>query len=106
MATYIEYTLEDGSILLVEADEDYDGVVKASDSSGNRFVEASKTLNEALASVKQSVATFRHELSALETDEVEVSFGIKVVTEGGLFAIAKAGAEVNYHVTLKWKQPA
>lgn len=105
MSTFVEYVLEDGSTLLVEAEEDYGGPTKASDASGNRIVEASKKLDEALASVKNSVGTFRRELAALETDEVEVSFGIKVVTEGGFFVIAKAGAEVNYTVTLKWKKP-
>jgi hypothetical protein len=106
MATYVEYTLDDGSTLLIETTEEYEGAIKAADDgSGNRIAPAERKFSEALASVKSAVATFRQELAALETDEVEVSFGLKVVSEGGLFAIARASAEVNYTVTLKWTKP-
>ncbi len=102
MATYIEYTLEDGSTLLVEADESTEGAVKAADEHGNVVLKAGKTLKDALGSIKQSVATLRKELSELQADEVEVTFGMKTVGEVGLFAICKAGGEMNYEVKLHW----
>jgi hypothetical protein len=40
----------------------------------------------------------------LEADDVEVTFGIKAVGEVGMFAVCKAGAEVNYEVKLKWSK--
>ena len=102
MATYIEYILEDGSTLLVETDESTGGAIKAADVSGNVIIRAEKKLMEALASVRQSVATLRKELSELQADDVEVTFGIKTVGEAGLFAVCKAGAEMNYEVKLRW----
>jgi hypothetical protein len=105
MPTYMKYVLEDGSELLVEA-EDQPGIVEASqEEDGVEQVQADKTFNEALAGVKSSVIAFRQELAVLEMDEVEVTFGIKVATSGGLFAVVRASAEVNYTVTLKWKKP-
>lgn len=102
MATYIEYTLEDGGTLLIEADEETEGAIKAADKHGNVIIKAEKMLKDALASVKQSVSTLRKEFSELQADEVEVTFGIKTVGEVGLFAICKAGGEMNYEVKLHW----
>jgi Trypsin-co-occurring domain 1 len=102
MTTYIEYTLEDGGTLLIEADEETEGAIKAADKHGNVIIKAEKMLKDALASVKQSVSTLRKELSELQADEVEVTFGIKTVGEVGLFAICKAGGEMNYEVKLHW----
>jgi len=40
----------------------------------------------------------------LEAYDVEVTFGIKAVGKVGMFAVCKAGAEVNYEVKLKWSK--
>jgi NAD/NADP transhydrogenase beta subunit len=102
MATYIEYTLDDGSTLLVETNESTEGAIKAADTSGNVIIKAQAKLKDALAAVSKSVTTLREELSELEADGVEVTFGIKTVGEAGLFAVCKASAEVNYEVKLTW----
>lgn len=104
MATYIEYTLEDGSTLLVEASEASGGPIKAADDSGNIFLRTEEKFKEALKAVKSSVATLQQGLADLETDGIEVTFGIKTVGEVGLFAICKAGAEANYEIKLTWKR--
>jgi hypothetical protein len=39
-------------------------------------------------------------------DEVEVTFGLKATGELGNFAVAKAGAEASYTITLTWKREA
>ncbi len=102
MATYIEYTLEDGSILLVEADESAGGAVKAADVSGNIIIKAEEKFKDAFKSVKSSVAALRQGLANLEADGIEVTFGMKTVGEVGLFTICKAGMEANYEVRLTW----
>lgn len=104
MATYVEYTLEDGSTLLVEVDESTEGAIKAADSSGNLIIKAEKQFKDALASVKQSVKTLGHELSELAPDEVEVTFGVKTTGEAGMFAVCKVGGEMNYEVKLRWSK--
>lgn len=102
MAIYIEYTLTDGGTLWVEADESISGAIKAADASGNMIIKAEKMLQDSLASVRQSAMDLRQGLSGLQADEVEVTFGIKVVGEAGFFVVGKTGGEVNYGVTLRW----
>lgn len=102
MATYVEYLLEDGNTLLIEVDESTNGPIKAADSSGNIIIKAEEKFKEALKSVRSSVATLWHGFADLQADDIEVTFGIKTVGEVGLFAICKAGSEVNYEVKLKW----
>ena len=104
MATFIEYELEDGTIILIEADEPpQSGLVQASrDKDGNVIKKAAKKFGDAFAGVKASVAAFRQELDELSVDEVEVTFGVKIAGELGNMAIGKVGTEANYQVTLKW----
>jgi hypothetical protein len=104
MAIYIEYTLDDGSILLIETDPSVENMTKAADVGGNVIIKAEKMFKDALASVKQSVATLRHELAELNADDVEVTFGIKTVGELGVFAVCKAGGEMNYEVKVRWSK--
>jgi hypothetical protein len=104
MTTYIEYQLEDGTTLLIEADEPkVGGVTKASrDKDGNIVKSAGKKFEAALAAVRSSAAALRAQLEELRADEVTVAFGLKTTGEAGNFAIGKVGMEANYTVTLKW----
>lgn len=103
MATYIEYTLDDGSTLLVEVTGPEGGIVKASNKEGHVVKQAEKKFGEALNSVESAATALRQKLDDLKADEVEVKFGLKATGELGNFAIAKTGLEANYEVTLKWK---
>jgi hypothetical protein len=104
MPTYIEYTMEDGSTVLVEAESSMGGVVKAS-RGGVDIVQAGKNFSEALASVRGSLRALIAEMDALKIEEAEVKFGLKAIGEAGVFAVGKVGGEMNYEVTLKWKKP-
>ena len=105
MSTYIEYPLDDGTTLLIEAaEEPGGGMVKAGrDADGNLIKRAGMTFQEALAGVKASARLLRQQLSELRADEVEVTFGLKAVGEAGVFGISKVGAEASYQVRLKWR---
>jgi hypothetical protein len=103
MATYIEYELEDGITVLIESSEPESGVVRASrDKEGNVIKKAGQKFEAALAGIKPWAAALRRQLDDLLADEIEVTFGVKVVGEAGNFAVGKVGAEANYEVTLKW----
>jgi hypothetical protein len=104
MPTYFEYTMEDGSTVLVEAESSMGGVVKAS-RGGVDIVQAGKNFTAALASVRGSLKALIAEMDALKIEEAEVKFGLKAVGEAGVFAVGKVGGEMNYEVTLKWKKP-
>lgn len=102
MATYIEYLQEDGSALLVEVSAATGQAIKASGTSDNTIIKAEHSFKDALKSIRSSVATLWQGLADVQADDIEVTFGIKAVGEAGIFAICKAGAEVNYEVKLCW----
>lgn len=104
MPTYIEYTTDDGSIILVEAESSMSGVAKAS-RGGVDVVKAGQKFSEALASVRGSLKALVAERDDLKVEEAEVRFGLNAVGEAGVFAVGKVGGEINYEVTLKWKKP-
>ena len=103
--TYIEYELENGGTVLIEAAESAEaGIVEAS--RGIDIVKkANQRFRQALANVKQSAQIFADEMSELEIDEMEVAFSITATGELGSFAVGKIGMGANYQVTLKWKRP-
>ena len=103
MPTYIEYKMDDGSTLLVEAESSMGGVVKAS-RGGVDVVQAGKNFTEALASIRGSLRALIAEMDALKVEGAEVKFGLKAVGEAGIFAVGKVGGEMNYEVTLQWKK--
>lgn len=105
MPTYMEYTTEDGSTVLVEAESASGGIVKASRNGGVDVVQTGKNFSDALASIRGSLAAMVAEFDALKIEEAEVKFGLKAVGEAGVFAVGKVGGEMNYEVTLKWKKP-
>lgn len=106
MATYIEYQLEDGSTLLVEADEPEGGLVRVAREDGNVILAAGAKFRDALRSAKASTAALLNELNDLPVEEMEVTFGLKSAGEAGFFAVGKVGLEANYQVKLKWKKPS
>ena len=76
MSTYIEYQLEDGATILIEADEPKrGGVTKASrDGIGNVITSANRKFEDAFAGVKSSAMALRQQLEEMQADEVEVTF--------------------------------
>jgi hypothetical protein len=105
MTTYVEYAMEDGSTILVEAEAPTGGVVRAS-RDGVDIIKTGQNFRTALASVRGSLKALADELDALKVEEAAVTFGLKAVGEAGVFAVGKVGGEMNYEVTLTWKKPA
>jgi hypothetical protein len=104
MSVYIEYTLDDGSTILVETEEVSEDVVKAS-RGGVDVVKAGKNFTDALANIRSSLRALIMEMDSLQVGEAEVKFGLKAVGEAGVFAVGKVGGEMNYEIILKWKKP-
>jgi len=104
MATYIEYQLEDGTSILVESDTvEAGGVTRASrDDAGNVIASSERSFEDAFIGVKKSAAILRRELDELGANQVELTFGLKVTGEVGVFAVCKAGLEANYTVKIQW----
>lgn len=106
MAHYIEYTLQDGTSIQIEACESISvedsGIVRASRFSGKDVIYQAKiNFEDGIHSAKQLANNLKQQLSDVAADEVEVRFALKATAELG-FAVGKVGAEANFEVTLKW----
>jgi hypothetical protein len=112
MAKYVKYQTDEGGTVLIEVAEEEpkveSGVTRAG-RPGERVrdtvVDAQAKLGEAMETVRLNAQTMIDKVKQLSDrpDEVEVTFGLKVMGELGNLAVAKAGAEANYTVTLTWK---
>ncbi|MEP0884635.1 hypothetical protein NDI49_24100 [Trichocoleus sp. ST-U3] len=101
MKRIVEFPLESGDSILVEVDESSDRI-----GLGDEIVEkAQKTFESALNAIKPVANTVINKVRSLNepADEVQVKFGIKM-TAGLGAVIASGNGEVNYEITLKWKQ--
>ena len=102
----IEFPVGEGQTVLVEVSEfDTDsGDTQVSRLRGVDIQEAQQTLEEALDKLRPMVSAMKSKLDALvePADEVEVKFGVKLSGEIGA-VVTTLGAEVNWEITLKWK---
>lgn len=107
MKRLVKFTLEDGSIVLIEAEEaEVEGeITRGSRSSTSREIVniTNQTFEESLGIVKPVANTVLSRLKDLskQPEEVQVSFGISMDLKAGMFIAAGAGA--NFNVTLTWK---
>jgi hypothetical protein len=103
----VEFTLADDKTFLAEVDEldDPNAFERAANADTSQLiVKAKKTFDQVLDEIEPVASTIITKLSKLNTpaDEVEVKFGIKLNVEAGA-VFASVGGEVNYEITLKWK---
>jgi Trypsin-co-occurring domain 1 len=94
--------MEDGTKVLIEADESIGRANKAAIRGGDVIIPVDQRLENALSAAKRTAAAIWHELTKLDADEVEVTYGIKTTGEAGLFAVCKRGTEANYTIKMKW----
>jgi hypothetical protein len=87
----------------VDRSEVPDDLVLASAEPGKVAARARTTLEEALADLKPSLAKVVGVLREMAPGEMTVEFGVKMGGETGVI-IAKGTAEVNFKVTLSWKE--
>jgi hypothetical protein len=106
MTHLIEFPLEAGGTILVEADEPAPSrdVVRGLHTS-RVTDEAQLTFDAAIGKIRPAAEAIIAKLRGLSEppDEVGVVFGIKLTADAGAI-IASVGAEANYTVTLTWKR--
>jgi hypothetical protein len=105
-----QFKLEDGTAFLVEVDRpraQSGSIERVSAVNADRLVyEASQTLESALDSIKPVASTV---ISRLKTgltkpaDEIEVTFGLKLMAEAGV-VFGSVGGDVTFEVKLKWEK--
>ncbi len=104
MSRYVEFTLPDGSSVILESDEREGGIVRAG--RGDTLERARATFEQAAESARKAALVVLAKVSDMSErpDEVEITFGLKASGELGSMVVAKAGLEANYSVKLTWKK--
>jgi Trypsin-co-occurring domain 1 len=107
MAEIVEFAVEAGGVLRVQAVDGLDGgdeldLVPAAPGVRDVVDRATETLESALGQVTPALSAITERLRKLSPDEVEVEFGFVLSAEHG-FIIAKASGEIHFNVTLTWK---
>ena len=106
MPAYVEYELDEGVTILIEApDDEAGGIVKAA-RDASPIVRAKKKFREAFDEVKAQAKILVEEIEELHVDEAEIKFGLTTAGEVGNLAIGKVGLDVNYEITLTWRKPS
>ncbi|AKB54715.1 MULTISPECIES: CU044_2847 family protein [Methanosarcina] len=107
MKRLVKFTLEDGSTVLIEAEEaevEEETTRVSRSSTSHEIVNiTNQTFEESLGIVKPVANTVLNRLKDIskQPEEVQVSFGISMDLKAGMFIAAGTGA--NFNVTLTWK---
>ena len=104
MAILLEVPVEDGAVLLVEADRaDIPSslTLAAAPQPGEVAARAVRSLSDSLAELEPMLRTVKDRLVASRPDHFEVEFGVKLGGETGII-LAKGTAEVNLKITMTW----
>ncbi len=100
----VEVPLAEGGTVLVEVDELYDGpVVRGGGGGSLALPPMTEPLERVLAGLGPATKAVLNQLQGLADSpgEIHVEFAIKLTTDARII-IAKAGAEANFKVSLKW----
>lgn len=103
-----QFLLDDGTPFLIEIQESESSQVEraANIDVGQEVVKAKQSFETALGHVmpvaSAALERIRTGLTA-PADEVELKFGVKLTAEAGAI-ISSVGGEVNFEITLTWKQ--
>jgi hypothetical protein len=100
MTELVRFATDDGAALIVEVSERDFGTERVSRSETG-VVEASETLDAAVASLVPSLKRVADGLRKLAPDRFEIEFGIKLNAEAGVI-VAKTAAESHFVVKLAW----
>jgi hypothetical protein len=107
MAVLVEVPVEDGAVLVVEADrQDLPGrlVLASTPKPGEVAARATRSLGESLEQLEPTLRTIKEKLLEHAPDHFSVEFGVKLGGETGVI-LAKGTAEVNLKMTMTWDRP-
>ena len=105
MAKYVEFPLEGGGSIYIEASDEIGrgsaGFVRDESASHK----AATSFDDSLEAIRRSADLLVSKLRGLSTppDELQVNFSLKASGELGGLMIAKTGTDANFSVMLKWQ---
>lgn len=101
MMSVIEFPMDNGGILRVQAaDADVPpGPVPAS--RGEQLLKATESLEQSFRRIVPALTAVTNQLRELSPEQLSVEFGLTLTAEAGVI-VAKGGAEVHFTVNLGW----
>ena len=104
MSNYIEYTLEDGSIVTIESGEEKSGGIRKAPRSmyGDIIRKTKIDYDDAFLAMEGAILKLSKSLKRMDADEAELTFGVKTAGEAGIFVITKGVNDANFTIKLKW----
>jgi Trypsin-co-occurring domain 1 len=105
----VEFSLEDGTSFLMEIDAPNDSSLQrvsrgdVGKNIGKATQSFEKSLDQIIPFASTALNRLRYNLMT-PADEVELKFGVKMTASAGA-VIASVSSDVNFEVTLRWKQP-
>jgi len=111
VSKYVEFPLEGGGSILIEAADEPSrasaGFLRDGDKSAGAE-KAQQSFDASVEAVRRSADLLVTKLRDLSTppDELQVNFNLKASGEMGGLTVGKAGADANYTVMLKWQKQA
>lgn len=106
MSKLVKFDVGDGSTVFIEVEDvTTDGEIEPCARTEDRIAyKARQKFDDALDNITPMVKVIKQKLGGLRepADEVEVKFGVKLSGEIGAI-VTKYGGEMNYEITLKWK---
>jgi NTP-dependent ternary system trypsin peptidase co-occuring protein len=106
MPDLVEFSLADGSVVVVEAEElQPTRVTRGGRQDGGVVEKADRTFEAAVERVGPASAALVERLRSLadQPDEIEVEFGVKLNAEAGAI-IARTSGEANFRIAVRWKR--
>ncbi len=107
MSKYLEFPLEGGGSILIEAADEPTrtsaGFLRDGDSHAGAD-KAQQSFDASVEAVRRSADLLVTKLRQLTPDELQVNFNLKASGEMGGLTVGKSGADANYTVMLKWQK--
>jgi hypothetical protein len=104
---HVTCRLEDGSSVVFEVEEGSQAGPQPVSRISEALEKAEQSFDRSLDSIRNFAGAVLEKLRQAPEppQEIQLVFGLKALAEISGFAIAKASAEANYTVTLKWVKP-
>jgi hypothetical protein len=100
---FVEFELEDGQTVVVEAEGEGSGVQRVGRDGEAPTEKAQSRFMNAIARVKPAAEVVLNAFQEMNTpDEIGLEFGIKFSAKAGAI-LASADSEATFKVSLKWK---
>jgi hypothetical protein len=106
MSRLVDVPLASGGAITVEVDEPASARTMRGGDRGAELVErGGRTLEESLATIVPALQEIVEKLRGVssELSQIEVELGLKLTGEAGM-VVARAGAEANFRVLVRWER--